>query len=61
MANNFRIMFHKNRENLYLKLVGDFDGTSAYELIETIKRNCNGSSSIPTILKTFTRLDVISF
>jgi len=38
MASNFRIICHKNRENLHLKLMGDFDGSSAYELINTIKK-----------------------
>jgi hypothetical protein len=46
MANNFRIMVHRNSESLHLKLTGDFDGTSAYELIEAMKRNCNGSSRV---------------
>ncbi len=38
MASNFRIYCHKNRENLHLKLMGDFDGSSAYELINTLKK-----------------------
>jgi hypothetical protein len=38
MASNFRIYCHQNRDNLHLKLVGDFDGSSAYELINTLKK-----------------------
>jgi len=43
MASNFRIFSHQNSENLHLKLMGDFDGSSAYELINTLgKYNGNG-------------------
>jgi len=38
MASNFRIYCHQNRGNLHLKLMGDFDGSSAYELINTLKK-----------------------
>jgi len=37
MAANFQILSYKTRDSLHLKLNGDFDGTSAYELINTIK------------------------
>jgi len=37
MAANFQIVSYKTRDSLHLKLNGDFDGTSAYELINTIK------------------------
>jgi hypothetical protein len=39
MASNFGIAIDKNRGGVGLKLAGDFDGTSAYELIYAIK-NC---------------------
>jgi len=39
MATNFQILSYKTRDSLHLKLNGDFDGTSAYELINTIKDN----------------------
>lgn len=39
MAANFRISTHRNSENLHLKLYGDFDGTSAHELINAFGRN----------------------
>ncbi|MFO7970297.1 MAG: hypothetical protein R6U40_00950 [Desulfobacterales bacterium] len=38
MALNFKIICHKNSKNLHLKLMGDFDGSSAYELINTLKK-----------------------
>jgi hypothetical protein len=37
MAANFQILSYKTRDSLHLKLNGDFDGNSAYELINTIK------------------------
>jgi anti-anti-sigma regulatory factor len=36
MASNFRILFHKNRDSLHLKLFGDFDGNSAHELFNAL-------------------------
>lgn len=39
MASNFRISVHRNSDNLELKLTGDFDGTSACELLNVLKEN----------------------
>ena len=36
MASNFRIYRYQTRDSLHLKLDGDFDGNSAYELINAI-------------------------
>ena len=36
MASSFKILIHKDSENLHLKLVEDLDVTSANELLETI-------------------------
>jgi len=44
MATNFRIFIHSNGENLHLKLIGDFDGISAHELLSILKRYCNRTS-----------------
>ena len=34
MASNFRILFkRKNNQSLFVQLYGDFDGTSAHELV----------------------------
>jgi hypothetical protein len=38
MASNFGIAFDKNSGSFGLKLEGDFDATSAYELIYAIKK-----------------------
>jgi len=46
MATNFRISVHKSAENLDLKLMGDFDGTSAYELLHALARYGHHTSKI---------------
>ncbi|MBU1162295.1 MAG: hypothetical protein KKF96_07040 [Proteobacteria bacterium] len=38
MSSNFKIFSHQNSDNLHLKLMGDFDGTSAYELIHALEK-----------------------
>lgn len=42
MASNFKILVHRNGDSLHLKLMGDFDGTSAHEVINTLNRNAHG-------------------
>ena len=42
MASNFRIFVHRNSDSLHLKLAGDFDGTSAFELFDMVKKNGPG-------------------
>ena len=37
MASNFQISTHEKRDSLHLKLYGDFDGSSAYELINALE------------------------
>lgn len=46
MARNFRITVHRNDENLHLKLKGDFDGNSAYELLDVIRTHSQHPSRI---------------
>lgn len=56
MASNFRIFSHRNNGDLHLNLIGDFDGSSAFELINILQGysgnggkiviNTNGLSSI---------------
>ena len=36
MASNFQIYSFRTRDSLHLKLKGDFDGNSAYELINVL-------------------------
>jgi anti-anti-sigma regulatory factor len=38
MASNFQIYSFKTRDSLHLKLTGDLDGSSAYELIHTLTK-----------------------
>ena len=42
MASNFHILPYKTRDCLHLKLAGDFDGSSAHELINTLVDNDKG-------------------
>lgn len=37
MASKFRILTHRNSESLHLKLMGDFDGSSAWQLLNQLK------------------------
>ena len=46
MASNFQIFSFKTRDSLHLKLAGDFDGNSAYELINTLAEHGKGSYEI---------------
>ena len=41
MAQNFKISTHRTLDNLYIRLMGDFDGSSAWELINAIRENLN--------------------
>jgi hypothetical protein len=42
MASNFKISMHRSSDNLHLKLLGDFDGTSAWQLLNVLKKNTDG-------------------
>jgi anti-anti-sigma regulatory factor len=46
MASNFHIFRHRTKDTLYLKLEGDFDGSSALELINTLEENGVGFRQI---------------
>ena len=46
MAVNFRIVIHRNDENLHLQLLGDFDGSSAWELINSLNAHRFGISRV---------------
>ncbi len=39
MASNFKLFLHEAGDSLHLKLYGDFDGSSALELINALKKN----------------------
>ena len=46
MAQNFKCLSNCLRDRIHLKLYGDFDGSSACELINILKNNKNGSHKI---------------
>jgi anti-anti-sigma regulatory factor len=46
MATNFKIDAHRNDENLHLTLRGDFDGTSAYELLDIVRKRAAHTSRV---------------
>ena len=43
MASNFQIVFKKVNDRIHLKLYGDFDGTSAHELLNLLKDKSHGA------------------
>jgi anti-anti-sigma regulatory factor len=46
MAQNFRVRFNRNSDSLHLHLEGEFDGSSASVLANTLASHCNGSGRI---------------
>jgi anti-anti-sigma regulatory factor len=44
MALNFKIALRKRNDAVFVKLKGDFDGSSALELLNVLERNCRGIS-----------------
>jgi hypothetical protein len=46
MASNFKILVHRNSDNLHLQLLGDFDGSSAHQLVNALKKHGAGAYSV---------------
>ena len=46
MAMNFKMLTHRNSDNLHVKLSGDFDGGSAQTLLTLLRKMCLGTSNI---------------
>lgn len=46
MAANFKITTRYHKNELHMRLKGDFDGSSAYELVRVLKAHWNKSSRI---------------
>jgi stage II sporulation protein AA (anti-sigma F factor antagonist) len=46
MASNFHVVSKRSRKGLVLDLSGDFDATSAYELIHVLKKSSEDSSNV---------------
>ena len=59
MAQNFKISTHRTIDNLYIRLVGDFDGSSAFELLNALWENLNGAKII--LIDTYNLKEVYPF
>jgi ABC-type transporter Mla MlaB component len=46
MANDFKIYSHRTESNLHLNLAGDFDGSSALELLNILKENLDNIARV---------------
>lgn len=46
MASNFRISTRRKRNQLHLRLNGDFDGISAHQLLDVLNRNLGGACRV---------------
>ena len=46
MSVNFQIEFKRNNENLHVQPLGDFDGNSAWELINFLQEQYNGEGQV---------------
>ena len=46
MATNFRINIYRNNSALHLNLIGDFDGTSAHEVLNVLEKHFHDISKI---------------
>ena len=46
MAHNFKISIHQKIDSMHIRLMGDFDGNSAFELLNTLRENSNSANCI---------------
>ena len=46
MARNFKINVHQEIDSLHIRLMGDFDGSSAFELLNALGEKSNNYKSI---------------
>ena len=59
MAQNFKISTQRTIDNLYIRLVGDFDGSSAFELLNALWGNLNSAKFI--LIDTYNLKEVYPF
>ena len=59
MAHNFKISTHRTIDNFYIHLKGDFDGNSAFELLNALWENLNGAKFI--LIDTYNLKEVYPF
>jgi ABC-type transporter Mla MlaB component len=46
MATNFEVSIHRNSNAFHLKLEGDFDRSSAYDLLHVLQTSCGKASKV---------------
>ena len=46
MAANFKLSLHETEDGIHMKMCGDFDGTSAYELIAALQDQSHKSNQV---------------
>ena len=46
MASNFQLYYHRTQNSLHMKLYGDFDGSSAHELLNALIEHGTGAHQI---------------
>jgi anti-anti-sigma regulatory factor len=46
MATNFKIHMKSDRDSVLIRLSGDFDGSSALELLHMLSLRCNGKRKV---------------
>jgi hypothetical protein len=46
MALNFKLVLHKTRDSIHMKMCGDFDGNSAHELITAMQNHATNSNQV---------------
>ncbi|MDY6823545.1 MAG: hypothetical protein SWH68_07075 [Thermodesulfobacteriota bacterium] len=57
MADKFKIFLYGNSDNLHLKLIGVFDGSSAMELVHTIREGISRYNKIFVHTQSLSRVD----
>ena len=46
MASNFKLILHETRDSTHMNMRGDFDGTSAHELITALQKHAHESNLV---------------
>ena len=46
MRSYFRVSARRKKKNVHLRLIGDLDGSSAYQLIDVLKEYCSKSDRV---------------
>ena len=46
MASNFKLFLHETGDSIHVKMFGDFDGSSAHELLQAIQNSASRSFQI---------------